>query len=222
MGTVAILGAGQVGRALGMRAILAGDKVRFGVRHPEEAASVMEGRLAAASAHLPAAAAAGADLILVAVPAGAAIEAVRAVGGPHGRIVVDCTNPLRWDAGPVWTPPPAGSVTQALAAAFPQHRIVKGFNHFGVEIQEEPALPGGPADALFVGDDADAKSAAMALAARMGFLPRDAGPLRNAGLLENLAVLWIQLATNGGVGREFSFRIETRRARGRQRPGGGG
>ncbi len=60
------------------------------------------------------------------------------------------------------------------------------------------------------GDDRHARSEVMALATRMGFRPRDAGPLRNAGLLESLAVLWIHLATVGGVGREFGFRIEGR------------
>jgi predicted dinucleotide-binding enzyme len=50
----------------------------------------------------------------------------------------------------------------------------------------------------------------MELATRMGFRARDAGPLRNAALLENLAVLWIQLASAGGMGRNFGFRIEGR------------
>ncbi len=50
----------------------------------------------------------------------------------------------------------------------------------------------------------------MRLASAMGFRTFDAGPLRNAALLENLAVLWIQLATQGGLGRDHSFRVELR------------
>jgi hypothetical protein len=87
---------------------------------------------------------------------------------------------------------------------------VKGFNHFGVEIHADPQVAGGPADALFAGDDAGAKRTAMALAGRMGFHAIDAGPLRNAGALENLAVLWIQLAMSGNAGRHFAFQIAGR------------
>jgi hypothetical protein len=98
-------------------------------------------------------------------------------------------------------------VAQALAEAFPDLAIVKGFNHFGAEIQASPAMPSGPADAFFAGDDAAAKERVVALAGAMGFRGRDAGPLRNAGLLENLAVLWIHLAS-AGTDRTFAFRLE--------------
>lgn len=210
MRTVAIIGAGTVGRALGERLVRAGARVRFGIREPGAVTGELTGPLAGAAVLPAAEAAAGADLILLAVPAAAAVEALGSAGEPRGRIVIDCTNPVRWDGGPVWAPPPEGSVSQALAAAFPGGRVVKGFNHFGAEIQRDPTLATGPADALFAGDDTSAKAEAMALATRMGFRPRDAGPLRNAGLLENLAILWIHLATVGGVGREFGFRVEGR------------
>ena len=206
--TVTILGAGNVGRALGSRLLDAGVAVRFGVRDQAATARALSGPLAGLPALAPDAAAADADLIVVAVPAAAAVGAVRAARPMEGKIVLDCTNPLRWDGGPVWAPPAEGSLTQALAAAFPRVPVIKGFNHFGVEIQRQPALPSGPVDALFAGDDAAAKTRVMDLAARMGFRPVDAGPLRNAALLENLAVLWIHLASVGGVGRNFGFRIE--------------
>lgn len=101
-------------------------------------------------------------------------------------------------------------MTQALAVAYPGLVIVKGFNHFGVEIQADPKLAGGPADAFFAGEDPAARQTAMRLAERMGFRAHDAGPLRNAAALENLAVLWIQLAIAGGAGRQFSFRVAAR------------
>lgn len=210
MTTVAILGAGSVGRALGERLIHAGANVLFGVREPSAAVSNLTGPLVGIPALLPAAAAAEADVILPAVPAAAALDASRSVGNLAGRVLVDCTNPVRWDNGPVWAPPPEGSVTQALAATFPGIPIIKGFNHFGAEIHRDPKLAAGPADALFAGDDGAAKSHVMNLATRMGFLAHDAGPLRNAALLESLAILWIQLAVAGGVGRDFTFRIERR------------
>lgn len=207
--TVAIFGSGNVGRALGERLVQGGVDVRFGARDPGAAASELTGVLAGVPALPPEQAAAGADVILLAVPAAAAIGAARSAVSLAGKILVDCTNPLRWDNGPVWAPPAEGSMSQALAAAFPGVAVVKGFNHFGAEIQRQPQLVTGATDALFAGDDASAKTTVMELATRMGFRPRDAGPLRNAGPLENFAVLWIHLATVGGVGRAFGFRIES-------------
>jgi predicted dinucleotide-binding enzyme len=200
---IAILGGGSVGSHLGTRFKAAGLDVRFGVRSPEKPAA-----RAIAAITVPAAVE-GATVVFLAVPAAAAVEAARSLGLHPGAVLVDCTNPIRWDHGPVWNPPPEGSVTAALSAVLPQVPVVKGFNHFGAEIHENPQLPDGPADALFAGDDVPAKARVMALAEQIGFKASDAGPLRNAALLENLTVLWIQLATTG-VGRQFAFRVDRR------------
>jgi len=202
--SIAVLGPGRVGTSLATRLLRAGVTVRFGGRSGD-ATSPVDGvpRLSFADA------AKGADAVFVAVPALAALEALRQAAPAGGTIVVDCTNPVTWTDGPVWSPPSAGSVAQSLAYAFPALVVVKGFNHFGAEIQADPAMPSGPVDALFAGDDADAKEAVIALAGAMGFRGHDAGPLRNAALLENLAVLWIHLASTG-AGRAFAFRMEHR------------
>lgn len=204
---IAILGAGSVGQALGERLLESGLSVRYGVRDPAASRAGLVGVLARVTVELPAAAVADAQIVLLAVPAGAAIDVARSAGSLDGKVVIDCTNPLRWENGPVWAPPPEGSIAQALAREFPGASIVKGFNHFGAEIQRRPDLEEGPADAFFAADATNAKAAAMQLASRMGFRSRDAGPLRNAALLENLAVLWIQLATAKGGQRNFAFRV---------------
>ena len=120
------------------------------------------------------------------------MKAVRGAGDLGRRILVDCTNPVTWKDGPVWTPPPEVAVAGALAAAFPDLLVVKGFNHFGAEIMAQPSLRCGPADAFFAGDDKGAKRQVIELAMQMGFRAHDAGTLRNAALLENLAVTrWV-------------------------------
>lgn len=207
MTKAAVIGAGRVGQALAGRLVHAGAGVTFGVRDPKAAAASLAGPAAEIPCRLVEESAHDATVLLVAVPAAAAVAALRGAGSLSGRIVVDCTNPVRWDEGPVWAPPAEGSVAQAIAVAFPAAAVIKGFNHFGAEIQANPALEGGPADAFFAGDDARAKATIIDLAGRMGFHAHDAGPLRNAALLENLAVLWIHLAF-AGAGREFGFRME--------------
>jgi len=206
----AIFGAGRVAQALAARLHGAGISVRVGARDPSATRSKLPAELADVPVRPLADAATGADVVLLAVPAGAAVSVARAAGDLTGRTLVDCTNPVRWDEGPVWSPPAEGSVAQALARALPGVAVIKGFNHFGAEIQRDPRLADGPADAFFAGDDGDAKALVLDLATRMGFRAHDAGPLRNAALLESLAVLWIHLSSVGGVGRSFAFRLEAR------------
>lgn len=201
---VAIIGMGNVGTALASRLTGAGFEVRFAVREPGTSAAAPASTRVMAVAE----ASAGCSMTLLAVPAAAAVAAARSAGLGPEAILVDCTNPLRWDEGPVWDPPAEGSVAQAVAAALPGVHVVKGFNHFGAEVQHDPIAASGRVDALFAADDAEAKTRVMDMATAMGFRSRDAGPLRNAPLLENLAVLWIHLATVGGLGRRFSFRLE--------------
>jgi hypothetical protein len=66
---------------------------------------------------------------------------------------------------------------------------------------------------FLAGDDAEAKKLVSDVASAAGFRPVDAGPLRNAPLLENLGILWIHLATVGGQGRTFTFAMQRHAAR---------
>ena len=151
------------------------------------------------------------DALFLAVPATAAPAVLEAARGlPAGTIVVDCTNPLRWDDGPVHTPPPEGSMTAHLARRFPTLRLVKAFNTFGAEFHERPELGSTAADVYLAGDDADARRSIAELSRTLGFDPVDVGPLRNAAHLESLAILWIHLATVGQRGREFAFKTLVR------------
>jgi NADPH-dependent F420 reductase len=224
MTPIAVLGAGKVGQALALRLHEAGFHVWFGVRsapgvRDEGAPKRLMAELAPEPEELPVPevprlgihdAVRHAGVVFVALPAAAAREVLTEALLPSGVIVVDCTNPVRWENGPVLDPPAEGSMAAHLAAALPTARVVKAFNHFGAEIQREPAMAHGSADAYVAGDDAGAKSDVIALANTLGFTGRDAGPLRNAALLEAMAVLWIHLATVGGQGREFAFRQDGR------------
>jgi predicted dinucleotide-binding enzyme len=53
---------------------------------------------------------------------------------------------------------------------------------------------------LVAGDDADRKPVVMELVGRLGFDPVDAGPLKNARLLEPFAMVWIDQAMKRGRG----------------------
>ena len=208
---IAVIGAGNVGGNLGARFSKAGFPVRFGVRDTAGSEQLLARCAKDASMASPADAAEWAEVVFVAVPATAAVEVVRSLGKRlDGKVVVDCNNPLTWQDGPVWAPPAEGSLAAALAAAAPGAHVVKGFNTFGAEFHADPARAGAAAQVFLAGNDADAKKRVSEIATTAGFRPVDAGPLRNAAVLENFAILWIHLATVGGHGRDFVFAMQTK------------
>jgi 8-hydroxy-5-deazaflavin:NADPH oxidoreductase len=208
---IAIVGAGNVGGNLAVRLVEAGYQVRLGLKPGGDAREVIDRTAGRATAAPAPEAVAGADIVFIALPAAAAVPVARELP-LDGKIVVDCTNPLRWDGGPVWAPPAEGSSAAAIAAAAPGAKVVKGFNQFGAEIHLDPKLAAGArANVYLASDDAEAKARVAAVAERAGFSPIDSGPLRNAAVLENLAVLWIHLAMVSGQGRNFALQVVARR-----------
>lgn len=207
---IAIIGAGNVGGALGARLVESGYRVCFGLREGGDASEVLASIGAGATSAPARVAAAENDVIFLALPGSAVVSVAKGLGDLSGKIVVDCNNTLKWDGGPVWTPPPEGSLTAALAVALPGARVLKAFNVFGAEFHRDPQLGDQRVDVFIAGDDADAKKTLSAIAERARFTPVDAGPLRNAAVLENVAILWIHLALAGGQGRDFAFKMVRR------------
>jgi 8-hydroxy-5-deazaflavin:NADPH oxidoreductase len=210
---ISVIGTGNVGGNLGTRLAKAGYPVQFGAREGKDVSGLLAKAGNDATSATPEAAAGWGDVVFLAVPGSVAVDAARSLA-PHlaGKILIDCNNPLTWDEGPVWAPPEEGSLSAAIAKAVPNGTVVKAFNTFGAEFHAEPGLAGVPADVYMASDDIDAKKTVHEIASRAGFHPVDAGPLRNAALLENLAMLWIHLATVGGHGRDFAFTMQRKDA----------
>ena len=205
---IAVIGVGSVGASLGARLSHSGFEVTFGVREGREIPEVLARCAEGASAATVPEACADAEVVFLAVPGNVPVDALRPAGDLTGRIVVDCCNPVGWDNGPVVAPTLEGSITATLAREYPGVAFVKGWNTFGAEFHANPTLTGDrPVDVFLAGADADAREKVAAIATQAGFSPVDAGPLRNAALLEHLAILWIHLAMVGGQGRDFAFKI---------------
>jgi predicted dinucleotide-binding enzyme len=149
----------------------------------------------------------GAAAYILAVPFGAAAEALAAVA-PGSTPVLDATNPL------AMSPDGLGlslgfddSGAERIARAIPGLRLAKIFNTTGANVMADAARFA-PRPVMFAaGDDADAKAIALQLATDIGFEAIDAGPLRAARLLEAHAMLWIDLATRRGLGRDVAFAL---------------
>lgn len=211
---LAIIGTGNVGAALGSRwAAEGGHRVIFGTRDPqsEKARQLVARAGGGARAATPAEAAAGAEVVVLATPWGATEEVVRSLGDLSGKIVVDCTNPLTADlSGLVVGSGTSGGEEVAKWAA--GARVVKAFNTTGSGNMTDAGYGAERLAMLLCGDDDEAKAVVAGLAEQLGFEAIDAGPIGRARQLEQLAVLWIALAYQQGLGSDFGFALLRRPA----------
>lgn len=206
---IAVMGTGSVGSALGRAFAKAGHEVMFGVRDagkPEVRQLVEETGARAGSVQE---AAGFGEAVALAVPWGAVRELIQQCNGFHGKVVLDCINPLNASFSGLDTGD-ATSAAEQIAAWAPSARVVKVFNNTGAGNMADPRYPEGAATMFYCGDDAGAKETAERLARDIGFEAVDAGPLRNAYLLEHLAMLWITLAYHVGMGKDIAIRLMRR------------
>jgi NADPH-dependent F420 reductase len=184
-------GTGDQGRGLARRLAMAGSRVIIGSRDPARAAT------AAASIGSPPqltgaaneAAAGGADVVIAAMP----WEGHRALLSSlaemlEGKILVDCVNPLGFDARGAYPLPVAeGSAAQQAAAMLPGTRVVGAFHHVSAVLLLDPEVGAVDLDVLVLGDDRAATDLVQALADRIpGMRGVYAGRLRNCGQVEAL------------------------------------
>jgi 8-hydroxy-5-deazaflavin:NADPH oxidoreductase len=200
---IAIIGAGNVGKALAGRIARAGHNIVFGVLDPAKSADLPF------PAQVTREAAAGAELIALSTPWPATEGACRDIGPVDGKIVIDCTNPLTM--GPSGLGLAVGhtiSGGEMVAGWCQGASVFKAFNTTGFNVTAAPERMAEKPVMFVAGDDDVKKPTVLKLVADTGFEAIDAGPLRNARLLEPYALLWIdQSFKQGGLGRDFAFAI---------------
>jgi 8-hydroxy-5-deazaflavin:NADPH oxidoreductase len=188
---IAIIGSGNVGKALAGSFARAGHDVVIGSAHPEnaEAAANESGAQAAPSLR---AAVAGRDAVVLAVPYASVVPVLDEIGDAlRGTIVIDVTNPLRADYMGLATE--GTSAAENIQARVPAARVVKAFNTAFAARQAEPKVDGIAVDGFVAADDEEAKTAVLELVRSIGFYPIDAGPLEMARALEAMALLNVTL-----------------------------
>jgi len=187
---VAVLGGtGDQGQGLALRFAAAGLAVTIGSRDASRAAQIAEsmGRDIRGAAN--GAAAEQADLVIVAVPWAAHADTLTGLRDVLvGKLVVDCVNPLGFDAqGPYALEVPEGSACQQAAALLPDSRVVGAFHHVSAVLLKDLSHSSVDTDVLVVGDDREDVDRVITLAQRIpGVRGVYAGRLRNAGQVEAL------------------------------------
>jgi 8-hydroxy-5-deazaflavin:NADPH oxidoreductase len=205
---IAIIGAGRLGRALANGWAAAGHAVHLGARAAARPAG-LERSVTFAGAH---AAAAGAEAMVLAVPAASLRTALLATLPRDGTIVVDPTNHAP-DA--VHFPGRGETRVERLALEFPGLRFVKAFNTVSAAALGRPHVGGAAATVFLCGEDAAARAVVAALAVDLGLEAADVGPLGRACQLEAVGQIGIALAIAAGPGHDVAFRVLRGRDRSR-------
>jgi 8-hydroxy-5-deazaflavin:NADPH oxidoreductase len=142
-----------------------------------------------------AAAAAGADLVVLATPWDSAVPTARSLQEPlAGKVVVSMVNALLKE-GREMLPliPPRGSMAAAVQSALPESLVAAAFHHLPAS-EMENLESGLEADVLVCSDQRDATLATMGLIELMpGLRPLDAGSLSQAAAIEAFTAVCITL-----------------------------
>ena len=206
--TIAIIGTGNVGGALGPAFAKQGHTITYGSRDPsrDSVQDLVARSGDGASATTPAAAAASADIVVLAVPGMLVEEITKGLGDLSGKIIIDPTNALRRNSNGIFEPAVATSNAELIQEAAPESYVVKAFNALNWKTMVDPASSGGPVSIPLVGNDKNAKKVVATLVEGMGLEAIDVGPVQNARWVEGMLVLWINNQYADGPAFDFHLR----------------
>ena len=204
---IAIIGAGNVGASLGKGWARAGHGICFGVVNPQNPKhqTALQGAVGSRITNV-ADAVKDAEVLVLAVPWDAVPDAVRACGSLEGRLILDATNPLK--TGPDGLQLALGFNTsggEEVARLASGASVFKTMNQVGFAVMSNTQGYSSRPLMFVAGDDAAKKPLVVELISTLGFEAVDAGPLRNARLLEPYAMLWIDQAINHGASITNAF-----------------
>lgn len=190
---IGILGTGLMADALGGQWVKAGHDVFVGGRSPDKSATLAD-RIGAAHGSLQEATAFG-EVVLLAVPAAAAVDTVGSLD-LAGRTLVDCTNAVDHKDFTLASPAMAETISNHAKGA----HVVKAFNLAADSVWRTAPhdFEGRPLGVPICGDDPDAVARVGVLVRDLGCEPVPAGGLVRARLLEATAAFAIGVWVSGG------------------------
>lgn len=192
---IAFIGCGQVGAPLADLLQRLGHQVTLAAKNPESKT------VRAALARNPnlkvstlASAVNDAEVVFLATPFNANEAALSAVAPQlHGKILVDCTNPVGANLSHGLKSTQSGS--ELVQSLVPNAKVVKAFTIYGFENFENSSYPNYNVKPvmMFCGADAGAKATVGSLIQQLGWDPLDVGGLEQALHLEHMTLLWVRM-----------------------------
>jgi NADPH-dependent F420 reductase len=198
---VTIIGAGNMGRAIGTRAVAGGNEVELIDRNPEDANALAQ-ELGEAASALEARSPFGGEVVVIALYYPFTLEAIEQYRDQlAGKVVVEISNPVDVETWDRLVTPPDSSGAEEAAKLVPQGTpVVKAFNTTFARTLVAGEVAGQQLDVLIAGDDDAAKKKVAELVEAGGLRPLDVGPLPRARQLEHLGLLLIVLQEPMGWG----------------------
>ena len=206
--TVAVIGTGNVGSALGPQLAKLGHPVIYGTRDPaRESVRVLVARTGPkGSAATQQDAAARADVVVLAVPADALEAVTKSLGPLAGKILVDVsTGAMRKGADGYMELVPGPSNSERVQSWAPRARVVKVAIP-GAYVIAQPLVHGVAPTVPIAANDRAAKETVARMIAGIGLDPFDAGPLRFARSIDEFGLLFmVPLQQGRAEGIEIKF-----------------
>lgn len=198
--TIAVIGTGNVGMALGTELAQQGHTIVYGSRQPLglKALDLAKKTEGDASTATPADAAASANIVVLAVPGMVVEDVVKGLGNLAGKIIIDATNPLVSEEPMQMSFGVATSNGEIVQAAAPDAFVVKAFNTVTWQSMISPEDSDGPLYVPIVGNHKAAKEKVAEFVEEMGLVPFDLGPIEVAH--------WTEYAVVVGLNNQFSER----------------
>jgi NADPH-dependent F420 reductase len=209
---ITIIGPGNMGRAIGTRAVAGGHSVTFVGRTIESAREAADEIRASAKNNVQVSATTTdrvepGDVVVLALWYGTNIEVAKQLGEKlKGKTVVDIANPVNSSYDGLVTAPDSSSAEDVARAAGTKVKVVKAFNTTYASTLRDGKVAGQPLDVFIAGDDEEAKSKVAQIVEDAGMRPVDAGPLSRARQVEGMQFLHI--VTQGNLGTNYASAIK--------------
>ena len=203
--TIAIVGTGQVGQALGPEFADLGHDVVYGSRRPDsqETQDLVSRTAGSAKALLPAEAVREASIVVLAVPGELVEEITLGLGDLSGKIIIDPTNALEGDWDTRLSMGVETSNARIIQDAAPDAFVVKAFSTLNWRQMVEP---GGDISILLAGDSDTAKAKVSEIVSAMDLKPIDVGNVDDAHWIEGMTILWLNNRIQGRPSFEYHLR----------------
>ncbi len=207
--TIAIIGTGDVAKALGPEFAAQGHTIIYGSRKPDGAKAQDLVKISGdgASAVSQQDAVVDADIVVLAVPGMLVAEITKGLGDLSGRIIIDPTNPLKRTLLEIQHGVETSNA-QIIQELAPDADVVKAFNTLNWRTMIDPDNAGGPVSIPLAGDSSEAKIIVAELAEGMGLEAIDVGGIKNAHWIEGMLILWI----NNRISSRDAFNFHLRKA----------
>ncbi len=199
---IAILGTGNVGKALFGGIKNGSNEVKFGSRDPSKSKAPEGAEVVTMKEAVQ-----WAEVIIFAVPHHSTSETINSIGGDNfnDKIVIDVTNALneKWELAMGFDT----SAAEEMQKLIPGAKVVKAFNYVFAENMSNGKVGEGSLTLFVASDDSRAKEVVMKIGNEIGFESVDAGPLKSARYLEPLGMLLIGLGMNQKLGTKIGFKL---------------